>query len=203
MCSRFLADCDVHEQARRFQVRSTLAIWHAQEPCIPTGPVLSIIQDQTRRLGSMCWGWPRVIEGSQRLLLHSRAESVSRRATFSEAFQRRRCVVLLTAWMEPQRGANGKPRPGRWPPWVVIPADGEAMAVAALWECVDGGRVVLMTTAACPLIAHISDRMPALLLGDHVDQWLDPATPAKRLHALLGPSQPPLMGATQAQGKPG
>ena len=102
----------------------------------------------------MRWGWTRKIEGSQRLLLHSRSESVSRRTIFFEAFQRRRCEVLLTAWMEPQQGANGRPRPGRWPPWVVIPADSEAVAVAALWEGVDGGRVVLMTTAACPITAQ-------------------------------------------------
>lgn len=49
--------------------------------------------------------------------------------------------------------------------------------MAALLDGADGGRVVMVTTAASPVIAHVHDRMPALLIGDQVDQWLDPTTP--------------------------
>jgi putative SOS response-associated peptidase YedK len=41
----------------------------------------------------------------------------------------------------------------------------------------------------------IHDRMPAILSGSAVDEWIDPVSTSERLGALLGPSEPAGMRA--------
>ena len=77
-------------------------------------------------------------------------------------------------------------------PYRIARRDGAAFAFAGLWERwrdpADGRSVetcTIVTTDANTLLRPIHHRMPVILTPQGYGPWLDPATEADRLHALL------------------
>jgi putative SOS response-associated peptidase YedK len=64
------------------------------------------------------------------------------------------------------------------------------MLMAALWRNDKelGRTVIVLTTEASPFVAGVHHRMPAILTGDQVNQWLDPDTPQSIIEGLLKPN---------------
>jgi putative SOS response-associated peptidase YedK len=54
--------------------------------------------------------------------------------------------------------------------------------------------LAIITTASKLVVALIHDRMPAILEGDSLVLWLNPATPTNDLLGLLGPTRDDLLG---------
>ncbi|MDE2807440.1 MAG: SOS response-associated peptidase family protein [Gemmatimonadota bacterium] len=74
----------------------------------------------------------------------------------------------------------------KWPHYLTL-KDGSPLSFAALWERWDPGGApiqtfTIITTAACPGLADIHRRQPAIIDPRWFTQWLDPRTP---LPALL------------------
>jgi putative SOS response-associated peptidase YedK len=142
------------------------------------------------------WGlvppWAATPGGSR--LANARAESVAARPAFREAFQRRRCVVPASGFYE------WETRGGRKLPWYFTPRDGPPLALAGIWE--EGpdaapATFALITTAACPEVARIHDRMPVALHPEAAETWLDPDQPAPALLPLLRPLPAGILTATR------
>lgn len=79
-------------------------------------------------------------------------------------------------------------------------ADIEPFAFAGLWEFarLDGEDVLSATIIVAepnPLMQGIHDRMPAMLVSDDYDRWLNPAMRLDDLRAMLKPYDPALMKA--------
>jgi putative SOS response-associated peptidase YedK len=121
-------------------------------------------------------------------MINARAEGLTERPAFREAFAKRRCLVTADGFYEWQ--AKGKARQ----PFAVAMADGAPMPLAGLWEgwrAPDGGVLrtcTIITTTANPRLAALHERMPVILPREAWDAWLgeDPADEAALL-ALLRP----------------
>lgn len=105
--------------------------------------------------------------------INARAETLSERAAYREAFKRRRCIVLADGFYE-WRG----PRGAREPLWF-HPEDGGLLLLAGLYEGSTDeatGEVkktfTIITTPPNELVAPVHDRMPAVLQRDDIDGWL-------------------------------
>jgi putative SOS response-associated peptidase YedK len=125
--------------------------------------------------------WPKRGEP----IINAPSENVANRA-FSEAFEKRRCIIPASAYYEWQ--PVGKARQ----PYVIRRRDREPLAFAGLWEEWCGGGQTLrtcaiLTTTANALLAPIHDRMPMILSTDGVAAWLTPFTPLTELRELLTP----------------
>ena len=123
--------------------------------------------------------------------INARAETVAERPAFRDAFARRRCLVVADGFYEWSAGT---------PHWITR-ADGAPFAFAGLWaswrprgsDDVEPLRTcTIVTTAAAGAVRDLHDRMPVILDPADEAHWLDPATEADDLHALLGPAGPPL-----------
>ncbi|MGM0591106.1 MAG: SOS response-associated peptidase [Halobacteriota archaeon] len=142
---------------------------------IAPGEDLAVIRnDALDDIGLARWGlipgwvddvtdWPRPI--------NARAETLSEKPSFRDAFERRRCLVLADGFYEWQRRPHGK-RPYR------VALDGDApFAMAGLWERWGDDDAVttctVVTTDANDLVAPIHDRMPVLLAPDEERTWLE------------------------------
>ncbi len=127
--------------------------------------------------------------------INARAETLSERPAFRDAFRRARCLIPADGFYE-WRGA----RKQREPLWF-HPPDGELLLLAGLY---DGWRdpvtelwrktFTVITTEANEVVRPAHDRMPAIVPLDRADDWLFGDAPA----ALLRPSPPELLIASPA-----
>ncbi len=153
----------------------------------PSQPILAVTQvGENRSLGLFDWGlipsWSKDATG----IINARAETLDEKPSFSESFQRRRCLIPADGFYEWQK--RGKSRQ----PYFFQLQDEEPFAFAGLWDqWQNNGRTsstcAIITTRPNELLAEIHDRMPAILDPDNYDEWLDNRTPASELKGMLLP----------------
>lgn len=103
---------------------------------------------------------------------NARAETLAEKASFRDAFDERRCLVLADGFYEWQ-GTRGTKQPYR-----IARRDGAPFAFAGLWETWDGNGATRLTTTIVTTdpnatVAPIHDRMPVVLAPDEERRWLD------------------------------
>ncbi|QSG14120.1 SOS response-associated peptidase [Halapricum desulfuricans] len=118
--------------------------------------------------------------------INARAETVTEKPTFAEAFERRRCLVLADGFYE-WRDTRGGSQPYR-----VERVDGEPFAMAGLFERWESGEqvketVTVVTTEPNAVVEPLHDRMAAVLDPDEEATWLSNADPETH-QGLLEPS---------------
>lgn len=156
---------------------------------------------RTARVFRPRWGFapsPSLSSGSplpapSSTLTNARAETLTQKPTFREAFRRRRCLVPATGFYEWEK--RGRARL----PWLFRRADATPFAFAGLWEPTAEGEpsAVIVTTAPNALMAPIHHRMPALLTSAEACRaWLDTSATESDLAALLAPADAAQMTAT-------
>lgn len=148
------------------------------------------------QLATAFWGltptWLSVLDHAPHC---ARAESLSDRHMFREAFAARRCLIPVSGiyvW---------KPQPRMKQPFLVTRVDRGPLLLAGLWcrypttLTAYHDSTALITVASNALLAPLSDRLPALIDVRDAPAWLDPATPLTTANALLAPAALELLGA--------
>jgi len=109
-------------------------------------------------------------------MINARAETVSQKPSFRNAFKKRRCLIPADGFYE-WTGEKGKKQP-----YFVLIHSGEPFAFAGLWESwadkeSDEGSVykscTIITTAASESICEIHHRMPVILDPKFHEKWLN------------------------------
>ncbi|MCL7939502.1 SOS response-associated peptidase [Halomonas sp. ATCH28] len=148
------------------------------------------------RLVNAFWGltppWLKVLDHAPHC---ARAEALTTRPMFREAFEARRCLVPASGiyvW---------KPQPRFKQPFLVTRVDRGPLLLAGLWcrfhttlsEYNDSMALITVPTGA--LLAPLTDRLPAVIDPEDARRWLDSRTPAAEAHALLATAPGELLGA--------
>ena len=153
----------------------------------PSQDVLTVVQRETEREAMfMQWGlipyWSKEPKG----IINARVETIEEKASFSDSFQRRRCLILADGFYEWER--NGKVSQ----PYYFQMKDQAPFAFAGIWDRwkTEGTTIIscaIITTTANELLAKIHHRMPVILAPEFYDRWLadDPRT--AHLKDLLTP----------------
>ncbi|AXY43555.1 SOS response-associated peptidase [Halomonas sp. JS92-SW72] len=148
------------------------------------------------RLGRLFWGltppWLEVLDHAPHC---ARAESLEERPMFREAFQARRCLV-------PASGVYvWKAQPRFKQPFLVTRVDRGPLLLAGLWcrfhtsLAQHTDSLALITVPTGPLLAPLTDRLPAVIAPGGARRWLDPETPPEAARAMLVPAPRELLGA--------
>ena len=161
-------------------------------------PVVRVDAEGAREFVPLRWGlipfWAKDPKIGNRMI-NARAETVAEKPAFRQAFRKRRCLVLADGFYEWQKTPGGKT------PWYISLGSGEPFAMAGLWESWrgDGADPVetcsIITTGPNELMVRLHNRMPAILLGEAVDRWLDAASAPAALTDLLAPIPASRLGA--------
>jgi putative SOS response-associated peptidase YedK len=129
-------------------------------------------------------------------LINARAETLSEKPAFREAFKRRRCLIPADGFYEWQTLGKRKQA------WHVKLQSGEPFAFAGLWDqwtAPDGAPVrtcTIVTTTPNELMSQFHHRMPVILHPADEATWLDQAlADPERLLPLLGQYPAALMEA--------
>ena len=192
MCGRF-SQAQIAELDREvFRLLELPAL----EPRYNIAPTQEVAVVRERRNGErvlqlLRWGlipsWAKDPAIGNRMI-NARAETLAAKPAFKRPFARQRCIVPADGFYEWKRTEGTKQA------YYIRREDGGSMAFAGLWDrwrsdsdaTVDSFTIV--TTTPNDLVASIHNRMPAILLPDGYDMWLDPENhDVHDLSSLLGP----------------
>jgi len=134
----------------------------------------------------MTWGLIPSWSTDGKRLINARAETIEDKPSFSESFRLRRCLIPADGFFEWKRTGREKR------PYYFQVDDEMPFAFAGIWDTwSNGGDVItscaIITTAANELVGELHDRMPAILLHEFQDAWLDPRTDRTALAEMLKP----------------
>lgn len=118
--------------------------------------------------------------------INARSETLDEKASFSESFRERRCLIPADGFFEWRKAGRAKQ-----PFYFQLRGEGP-FAFAGVWDRWNnhGTSVIscaIITTEANELLSPIHDRMPVILQPDAYEAWLDPKTEPAILKRLLQP----------------
>ena len=176
MCGRYALYGPVKRKRVEDRWLDEVGAFGASYNIAPTeaAPVMRLVEG-TPRVALLRWGlipyWAKDAAIGNRLI-NARADTLTEKPAFRDAYRARRCLVPACGFYEWQKIPGGKR------PWYVTSADGTILAFAGLWERwrPAGGEPVLsftiITTDAAGSIREIHDRMPAIVEPENFDAWL-------------------------------
>jgi putative SOS response-associated peptidase YedK len=177
MCGRYVLTASADALAEHFAVAVPATITPRYN-IAPTQivPVVRLARDGARELVLLRWGlvpfWAKDPSIGQRQI-NARAESLSTKPAYREAFRRRRCLVPVNGFYEWQPGARRKQ------PYLCRLATRGLFALAGLWESwrAPEGEILqtfaIVTAEANELLRPLHDRMPVAVPVDGYAAWLD------------------------------
>ena len=195
MCGRFTLTATFEEIIDRFDIQSFLEeeLYSPSYNIAPSQSVLAVINDgRVNRMGFLKWGfippWAKDLSIGNKMI-NARAETISEKPSFRNAFKKKRCIVIADSFYEWKRHEDKTKTPMR----IKLKTD-ELFAMAGIWEgwkSPDGKTLYtcsVITTGPNELMKDIHDRMPVILKRDNEKTWLDPAiADTTRLEPLLVP----------------
>ncbi|MEZ4687462.1 MAG: SOS response-associated peptidase [Bacteroidia bacterium] len=120
-------------------------------------------------------------------LINARAETLTEKPSFRNAFAKNRCLVYADSFYEWK--TEGKEKQ----PYRIQVDDGKVFMMAGLtefWKSPEGKPVfsfTIITTSPNELMGKVHDRMPVILDDAAAGYWLDPGLSAGDAQSLLSP----------------
>ncbi len=172
MCGRFTLKSPGRIKFDRIN-RSRIPPLFPRYNIAPSQSVLAIVQRRTELEASLLqWGlipsWSKEAKG----FINARSETIEEKPSFSESFQKRKCLIPADGFYEWQR--SGKIAQ----PYFFQMKDESPFAFAGIWDEWQGDESSItscgiITTRANELLASIHDRMPVILREEAHDMWLN------------------------------
>lgn len=181
MCGRYVLSAAVEELVKKYgAVPDGLFRAEPNYNVAPSTYMPIVTKLEGKRMVSMSrWGlipsWAKQGGTGRYSMINARSETLHEKRSFSGAFASRRCIIPANGFFEWKTNSAGK-----IPHYITTP-DNSLMHFAGLYESWKGdgedpvNSFTIITTAANETIRELHDRMPAMLLPEEFNFWLDPA----------------------------
>jgi putative SOS response-associated peptidase YedK len=190
MCGRYSLTAREEDIEKRFEASFQGKKLKKRWNLAPSDELAVITGKQPETIQFFRWGlvpgWAQdPSEGPK--AINARIETIHEKPTFQYAFSQQRCLVLADSYYEWKQIGKEKI------PYRITMEDGGLFAMAGIWESWKGpqDQVVLsfsvITIPALQRIAHLHERMPAMLSRINEKLWLDNDVPTEELTSLLQP----------------
>lgn len=192
MCGRFTRSQSIPAIAEEFGVEEVSCDLGPSYNIAPTQKVAVVITDGVKQLVPVRWGlvpsWAKDLSVGNKMI-NARAETITEKASYRNAFKKRRCLVVADGFYEWQ-GLGVAKRPV-----YIHLKSGKPFGFAGLyevWKSPEGEEIktcAIITTEANELMKPIHERMPVIIPSEYQDKWLDPKTEDRDyLLSMLKPS---------------
>lgn len=192
MCCRYWADesPEIREIVEEMNKSPLVEKWHKTTGITTYGeirptnvvPVIASNRSGEKSVFPMKWGFT-----GRTLLMNARTETAPEKATFRDAWASHRCIVPASWYYEWEHilGNDGKKRTGD--KYLIQPKGSSMTWLCGLYRIEDGlPMFVILTREPGEEIRFIHDRMPLIMPGDCVDEWIRPdAKPEDLVDAAL------------------
>lgn len=202
MCGRFTLSTNFETLMDRFEIDDAFeeSDYHISYNIAPTQQVVSVINDGMKnRMGYLKWGLVPNWSKDEKIgykLINARAETLSEKPSFRNAFQKRRCLIIADSFYE------WKKTPERKIPMRIKLKSNEPFAMAGLWESWKSplGNTIfsctIITTKANSFMSTIHERMPLIVKPEDEKLWLNPRnSPNSLFTRIIQPYADDLMEA--------
>jgi putative SOS response-associated peptidase YedK len=193
MCGRFTLFSEINILQQEFDLSDVLADFQPRYNIAPSQAIAVVTDPVARRLEMYRWGlipsWAKDLSIGYRLI-NARAETLSEKPAFRQAFARRRCLILADGfyeWRHPKvKGVHSAP-------YYFHLTSNKPFTFAGLWETwkdAEGKEIRSSTIITCPAnkrVGQLHERMPVILDAPDSWNWLAPDATTKDLSALLKP----------------
>lgn len=186
MCNLYKMRQSTAEVAGLFGVSAEAGANFAEE-VYPGYPGLVVAEGRAR---VMTWGFPLALTGRQGQKLKPRPVTNAREDKlhtpfWRDSFQRRRCLIPVSAWAEAE-GEKGR----MTRTWYSRPGE-DPFAVAGVWRpTAEWGHAYSMVMVdGCSQMAAVHDRMPVVLARADWEQWTQ-GSPEQAFALCLTCSEP-------------
>lgn len=180
MCGRFVQYSPFETVQKVFNIGTVPFEAIPNYNVAPTQKILTVAKhDNENELEKLYWGlvpfWAKDISIGSRMI-NARAETVSEKPSFRNAFKNRRCLIPADGFYE-WKGEKGHKQP-----FFITTNSSEPFAFAGLWETWTNKEsdeesvyksCTIITTEASGLICEIHNRMPAILIPEFYEKWLN------------------------------
>jgi putative SOS response-associated peptidase YedK len=190
MCGRYSLAKSKIELEERFQAEM-LEDFKPRYNVAPTQLMPVITTDSPKGFSHFYWGITPEFSKNKPVsqkFINARGETISEKASFKNAFQKRRCIIPADGFYEwKQLGKKSKS------PYRFILEGEKLFSFAGIWEEYENedGQIkhtfLIITTAANELVNDIHDRMPAILTPEKEKIWLNSYSEEKDLAECLSP----------------
>jgi len=181
MCGRFVSKAKKEEIEKEFKVEiSDGNLPVPRYNIAPSQRIAAVAEiENEREISLFKWGlvphWAKD-ESIGNKLINARAETLTEKPSFREAFARRRCIIPVSGFYEWMRAAKGAKQP-----FYFYLKEKEVFGFAGLWEewlDKETGELTetctIITTEANEVLKPVHDRMPVILKSDSYEEWLNP-----------------------------
>ena len=172
MCGRFVLSSDADRLADHYGL-DTVPVFGGGYNVAPSAPVPVVRLGADKEAAVCHWGFiPHWVKEPVLKPINARAETLTGKPYFRDAFRRRRCLVPANGYYEWRAAPGGKQ------PYFIRMAGAELFSFAGLWSSWQGpdGPVescVIITTSAKEALADIHDRMPVIIAPEDYEAWLE------------------------------
>ena len=188
MCGRFNLIATKPQIMEHFSLKR-LSDYQPDYNISPGQKILVVVrlEDGSNKAVNLHWGlipsWSKDLKISSRLI-NARAETLTEKPSFRNAYQHRRCLIPATGFFEWQTTGIGKQ------PYHIHQPECALFAFAGLWEHWERKQetiysCTIITTVASDKIATIHDRMPVIVTPDFYKRWLDKTNTAVEMADFL------------------
>ena len=188
MCGRFNITASSQEIIEHFGLDRT-ANHNTQYNIAPGQKILTVVQRANGYLktANLLWGlippWTKSPHQSQKLF-NARAETITEKPSFRDAFAQRRCLIPATGFFEWQTIGKGKQA------FHIHLPNYSLFAFAGIWEhwCNNQQSIyscTIITTSANQPTQTIHHRMPVIIAPHHYHDWLQVHPQADNTQSLL------------------
>ncbi|MDY6817708.1 MAG: SOS response-associated peptidase [Halobacteriales archaeon] len=188
MCGRYTLTTPITAIAERFNATPECS-YSPRYNIAPEDELAIIDAERSTRITTATWGLIPPGNDRNEALINARIETVTERPAFREAYDKRRCLVIVDGFYEWVETDDGKQ------PYRVHRTDDEPFAVAGIWEpwqpsttqtaltafeddeqpsesTEEQRRVAILTTEPNDLIGDLHHRMAVILPPDRRRDWL-------------------------------
>jgi putative SOS response-associated peptidase YedK len=180
MCGRFTNKAKSKDIEKEFKVgRKNANLFEPRYNIAPSQMIDVVFEPESERiLSQLKWGliphWAKDSDIGNRMI-NARAETLTEKPSFREAFKSRRCIIPASGFYEWQKTGTGAKQP-----FYFYLKDKEVFGFAGLWETwIDkqSGEELetctIITTEANEVLKPVHERMPVILKPESYDEWLD------------------------------
>jgi putative SOS response-associated peptidase YedK len=186
MCGRFSLTVNEAELNERFLLSGGIGPYEARYNCAPTQMLAVITNTNRNHISYFRWGlipsWAKDVKLGAKMI-NARAETILEKASFRNAFSRRRCLIPATSFFEWKQEKDKTP-------YVIKLVGGEIFSMAGIWEEWKGpeGIVVnsfsIITSEANNAMQPLHHRMPVILSKQIENVWLSDFPPGELIKLL-------------------